>query len=146
MSFLLKLLLQKYDLRCDMDSGGTGEISFCEHGNINTCCSSISIDIHISCSFIIKQFKLNTQNFNNTINIYQSVKSANECSEFDTKHCHKPVRFQSPLQPLEAGKISWSHDIHPCMWHSYSGTAIQRKMPVWPPLSINVYVHYEIFV
>ena len=146
MWYLLKLFLEKYDLRCEIDITGTGEISFCEHRNINICCSSISINIHISCSFIIKQFKLNLKNVNNIINIYQSDKCANECPDFDTNHWNKPVRVQISLQPLEAGKISWSHDFHPCMWHSYSGTDIQRKMPVWPPLSINEYVHYQIFV
>jgi hypothetical protein len=60
---------------------------------------------------------------------------------FDTKHWHKPIRVQISLQPLETGEISWSHDFQTCMWHSDSSTAIQRKMPVWPPLSINVYVH-----
>ena len=28
MSYLLKLLLEKYDLRCDMDLAGIGEIHF----------------------------------------------------------------------------------------------------------------------
>jgi len=110
------------------------KIRFCEDSNI-----------YITCSFIIKQFKLNVLNVNNIINIHQSDKCANECPEFDTKHWHKPVRVQISLQPPQAGKISCSHDIQPCMWHSYSGTAIQRKMPIWPPLSINIYVHYEIF-
>jgi len=111
------------------------KIRFCEDSNT-----------HISCSFISKQFNLNVKNFNNIINIHQSDKCANECSEFYTNHWHIPVRVQISLQPPQAGKISWSHDIHPCKWHSYSDTAIQRKMPVWPPLSIDVYVHYEIFV
>ena len=71
----VKLLLEEYDLRCEMDSAGTGEIRFC--GDSNT---------HIRCSFMIKQLKLNVKNFNNTINIYQSDKCANECPEFDTKH------------------------------------------------------------
>ena len=31
MSYLLKLLLEKYDLRFEMDSAGTGKVSFCEH-------------------------------------------------------------------------------------------------------------------
>ena len=132
MSYLLKLLLEKYDLRFEMDSAGTGKVSFCEHSNIN-----------ISCRFIIKQFKLKVKNFNKHSPIW---KCGNKHPVFDIKHQHKPVRVQISLQPLEAGKISWSHDIHQCMWHSYSGTAIQGKMPVWAPLSINVYVHYEIFV
>ena len=135
MWYLLKLFLVKHDLRCKIDSADTQEIRFCEGTNT-----------HISCSFIIKQFKLKLKNVNNIISIYQSDKCANECSELDTKHWHKPVQVQISLQPSQAGKISWSHDIHPCMWHSYSGTPIQRKMPVWPPLSINVYVHYKIFV
>jgi len=126
----------------------------CEHRNINICCSSIYIYIyiyiyihtHISCSFIIKRYKLNLKKFNNIININHSDKCANECPELDTKHWHKPVWVQISFQPLEARKISWSHDIHPCMWHSYSGTDIQWKMSVWPPLSINVNVHYKIFV
>ena len=118
-----------------MDSAGTQEIRFCEGSNT-----------YISCSFIIKQLKLNVKNFNIIINIHLSDKCANECPDLVTKHWHKPVRVQISLQPPQAGKISWRHDIHPCMWHSYSGTAIQRKIPIWPPLSINVYVHYKIFV
>ena len=59
MSYLLKLLLEKYDLRCDMDSAGTGENNFCEHRNINV---------------------------SNVINIYQFDKCANECPELVTKH------------------------------------------------------------
>jgi len=121
-----------FEMWCD--SAGKGNVSFCEHKNINICCSSI-----------IKQFKLKIKYFNKIFKIYQSDKCANECPVFGTKHWHKPVGVQVSLQPLEAGKISWSH-IQQCMWHSYSGTAIQRKMPVWPPLSINVYVHYKIFV
>jgi len=58
-----------------MDSTGTQEIRFC--GDSNT---------HTSCSFIIKQLKLNINNFNNTINIYQTDKCANECPQSDTKH------------------------------------------------------------
>jgi len=135
MWYLLNLFLEKYDLRCEKDSACTQEISFCEVSNT-----------HISCSIIIKQFKLNLKNVNNFINIHQSDKCANECPEFDTKHWNKPVWVQLSLKPLAAGKISWSHDTDPCMWHSYSGTAIQWKMPVWPPFSINVYVHYKVFV
>jgi len=117
------------------DSAGKGNVSFCEHRNTNICCSST-----------IKQFKLKINYFNKIFNVYQSDKCANECPLFGTKHRHKPVGVQISLQPPQAGKISWCHDIHPCMWRSYGGTAIQWKMPVWPPISINVYVHYEIFV
>jgi len=58
-----------------MDSTGTGDIRFCKDSNI-----------HISCSVIIKQFKLHLKNFNNTINIHQSDKCANECPDLVTKH------------------------------------------------------------
>jgi len=58
-----------------MDSAGTQEIRSCEDNNT-----------HISCSFKIKQTKLNINNFNNIINIYQTDKCANECPQSDTKH------------------------------------------------------------
>jgi len=113
-----------------MDSVGTGDVSFCEHRNIN-----------IRCSSTIKQFKLIIKYFKKISISRQSDKCANECPIFGTKHQHKPVRVQISLQPLEAGKISWSHDIHPCMWHSYPAEDAGMT-----PLSINVYVHYEIFI
>ena len=68
-------MCEKYVLRCEKDSAGTKEIRFCEGSNT-----------HISCSFIIKQFKLNAKNVNNIINIHQFDKCANECPELDTKH------------------------------------------------------------
>jgi hypothetical protein len=122
--FTINVILTETDLREIGFEMGNGfnwhrKITFCEDSSI-----------HISCSFIIKQFKLNLKEFINTIYIYQCDKSANKCPEFDTKHRHKPVGIQISLQPPQAAKISWSHDIHPCMWHSYSGTAIQWKMPV----------------
>ena len=75
-------------------------------------------NINICCSCTIKQFKLIIKYINKISISHQSDKCANECPIFSTKHQHKPVRVQISLQPLEAGKISWSHDIHPCMWHS----------------------------
>jgi len=56
-----------------MDSFGTGEISFCENRNINIA-AALYLYTRISCSFIIKQFKLNLKNINININIHQSDK------------------------------------------------------------------------
>jgi len=92
-------------------------------------------NINICCSCTIKQFKWIIEYFNIIFISHQSDKCANECPVFGKKHQHKPVRVQISLQPLEAGKVSWSHDTHPCMWHSgrcrYDPTFDQCICSLW---------------
>ena len=114
MSYLLKLLLEKYDLRFEMDSAGTGKVSFCEHRCIN-----------ISCRFIIKQFKLKVKNFNNIFSIHQSDKCGKASSfwyQTPTHTCQGP-NFPPTTWSWKDLLESWYSPMHVAQlqWHSYPG-------------------------